>query len=270
MNASKVSGILLEKQILPSTNLDRDVQVDFYLPKNVDPSNLHLLLINDGQDLLKFNFESMLDELHSSGRIEPLLCVAMHCGKDRKSEYGTALIKDYRGRGDKAMKHRDFVLQELIPFTRKTYGVEKFKSISFAGFSLGGLSAIDIAWNHPNEFSRIGVFSGSLWWRLRGLKEGYVEDTDRIMHKQIREGGYYPWLKFFFTTGSLDEKMDRNNNGVIDSIDDTMGLISELEKKGYTVGEDVVYINYKDGKHDVETWGRAMPGFLIWGWGVSK
>ena len=53
------------------------------------------------------------------------------------------------------------------------------------------------------------------------------------MHKLIREGDYKPGLQFYFTTGSLDEKMDRNNNGIIDSIDDTLGLIEELEKKGY-------------------------------------
>ena len=68
-------------------------------------------------------------------------------------------------------------------------------------------------------------------------------------------------------TGSHDEKMDRNSNGIIDSIDDTLGLIEELEKKGYNHENDIHYVNYEDGKHDVKTWGRAMPAFLKWGWG---
>jgi hypothetical protein len=53
------------------------------------------------------------------------------------------------------------------------------------------------------------------------------------MHAQIQDGHYAPWLKFFFQTGVLDEAADRNNSGIIDSIDDTMDLIKELEKKGY-------------------------------------
>ena len=43
----------------------------------------------------------------------------------------------------------------------------------------------------------------------------------------------------------------------------------ELEKIGYRNGTDIRYINYEDGKHDVKTWGKAMPDFLKWGWGKS-
>jgi len=62
--------------------------------------------------------------------------------------------------------------------------------------------------------------------------------------------------------------MDRNNNGIIDSIDDTLGLIDELVKKGYNREQDIVYLEYEDGKHDIPTWGRAMPEFLRWSYGT--
>ncbi|MGL6267221.1 MAG: alpha/beta hydrolase, partial [Chitinophagaceae bacterium] len=68
-------------------------------------------------------------------------------------------------------------------------------------------------------------------------------------------------------TGVLDEIADRNNNGIIDSIDDTMDLIGELVKKGYKKEEDIVYLEYEDGRHDVPTWGRAFPAFLKWAFG---
>jgi predicted alpha/beta superfamily hydrolase len=131
-------------------------------------------------------------------------------------EYGTASILDYKGRGAKAKAHQDFVLQELLPYINSIWK-GAFKEKGYAGFSLGGLSAIDAVWHYPGEFSKAGVFSGSLWWRLRDIKDGYNEQTDRIIHKLIREGEYKPGLKFYFTTGSHDEKMDRNNNGIIDS-----------------------------------------------------
>jgi hypothetical protein len=64
----------------------------------------------------------------------------------------------------------------------------------------------------------------------------------------------------------LDEKLDRNNNGIIDSIDDATDLIAELKKKGYS-DDAIRYLEMEDGKHDVQTWAEAFPEFLKWGWG---
>jgi len=86
------------------------------------------------------------------------------------------------------------------------------------------------------------------------------------MHRQIRESVDKPALKFFFQCGELDELEDRNNNGVIDSIDDTIDLLRELHAKGYKEGTDFRYLQLKNGKHDVPTWAKALPEFLKWGW----
>lgn len=64
----------------------------------------------------------------------------------------------------------------------------------------------------------------------------------------------------------MDETKDRNHNGIIDSIDDTLDVIKELETKGYKNEKDIYYMEMKDGHHDIATWGRAMPVFLKWGW----
>jgi len=67
----------------------------------------------------------------------------------------------------------------------------------------------------------------------------------------------------------LDENADRNNNGIIDSIDDTLDLIVELKAKGYT-DEHIEYLLLADGKHDVPTWANAFPAFLKWGYKIQK
>jgi len=267
MQRSKQAGVPVKNVILNSTHLGREVLVDLYFPPiNTDPKSTSLLIINDGQDLPKFHFDQMLSELYRANEIKPVFCAGIHCSAERKMEYGTASLKDYKGRGAKARLHQQFVFKELIPYINANWQNE-FKEKAYAGFSLGGLSAIDTVWHHPDEFSKAAVFSGSLWWRSKDLHHGYNEETDRIMHKLIREGDFKAGLKFYFTTGSLDEKMDRNKNGIIDSIDDTLGLIEELEKKGYINEVDIKYVNYENGRHDVFTWGRAMPEFLRWGWG---
>ncbi len=260
-------SIKREVDDIESVLLQRTVRVESFLSgMNQNLSALDLLLINDGQNMEELGLGLMLEHLINSDEISPLLCVAIHAG-DRLMEYGTSGILDYLGRGYKALLYTRFIREELIPFIKLKYKVTSFRQQSFAGFSLGGLSALDIVWNYPDEFKIAGVFSGSLWWRNKNIGDGYNEDTDRIMHARIRNGSYLPGLKFFFEAGALDETMDRNNNGIIDSIDDTLGLIDELIKKGYTVPDDILYLELQEGRHDITTWAKAMPEFLKWGWG---
>jgi enterochelin esterase-like enzyme len=262
-----LQSIIVEQITIVSDYLEREVIVDAYLPKNILlPEQLPLLLINDGQDLVKIHFDEMLDEAIGNGDIQPLMCIGIHCGEDRKLEYGVAHRQDYKGRGSRAGQYNKFVFDELLPYIRRQYNISNFKEKAFAGFSLGGLTALDIAWNYASEFTKVGVFSGSLWWRRKAYDDGYDDETDRIMHLQVRKGTFRPWLKFFFQCGTEDEAEDRNKNGVIDSIDDTLDLIVELKAKGYT-DEHICYYEMDGGKHDVKTWGEALPGFLKWGWG---
>lgn len=266
MALPELQSIITEQKTIRSVYLKRDVTVDFYLPSNTEPTELSLLLINDGQDLPEMNFANMLDGLMRTGQINPLLCAGIHAGK-RFSEYGTAHIVDYKKRGERSFSYQQFLAEELLPLVHIAYGIERFKTKAIAGFSLGGLSAIDTLLNYPHLLSVAGIFSGSLWWRTKGLEDGYNEETDRIIHQKIKNAKYYEGLRFYFTTGSLDETADRNNNGIIDSIDDTLSLIEELKKLGYDIEHNIKYINYDDGRHDVATWGKAMPQFLLWGWG---
>lgn len=269
MFAGSTNCVKQNHHILSSKFLNRAVKVDCYFPSTIKNGELpDLLLINDGQDLRTMEFEDIIGDLLSEEKIRPVFCVGIHCAPDRKNEYGTAKILDYKGRGKNAAKFTQFVFEELIPFIRIQYRIETFYRKAYAGFSLGGLCAMDIVWNHPQEFFMCGAFSGSFWWRDKDQEaHDFDEDTHRIMHRQVREGGFYPWLRFFFEVGTKDETADRNNNGIIDSIDDTQTLIAELEHKGYR-DEDIFYLELKDGKHDVETWAIALPSFLEWAYGI--
>src|SRR3954452_20287059 len=128
MEKITLNNILTEQSLIQSKFLERNVQVDAYLPLNVEhPENLSLLLINDGQDLPKMPFDEILDSLISDNLIEPLVCIGIHCGPDRKMEYGVAAEKDYKARGAKARSYTQFVFEELLPFMHKTYLIPSFK-----------------------------------------------------------------------------------------------------------------------------------------------
>ena len=262
------TGIVVETATLPSEFLDRSVKVTFYLPANIaQPENISLLLVNDGQDLEAMGFDKMITYLSQAELITPLLVVGIHCGEDRLNEYGVLAGPDFKGRGTKGAAYQRFLFEELLPYLYSHYNISSFKEKAFAGFSLGGLSAFDIVWNNPGVFSKVGVFSGSLWWRTKDKSEKtYNEWKDRMMHRQVKDGQYHPGMKFFFQCGLLDETEDRNKNGVIDSIDDTIDLMRALLQKGYKEGKDMQYLQLPKGKHDVPTWARALPVFLKWGW----
>lgn len=71
-------------------------------------------------------------------------------------------------------------------------------------------------------------------------------------------------MKFWFQCGTLDETADRNQNGVIDAIDDTLDVIKELQEKGYSYPVDITYVQVEGGKHDLQTWAMVFPQFLEW------
>lgn len=249
---------------LYSGHLHRHVTVSVLLPEAAARQNgkLPLILFQDGQDFPALRLPETMEQLTREGSVPPLAIVGIHAAENRIYEYGVAVQADYMGRGSLAGAYTRFILDELLPHLYQHYPVARVRH-TIAGFSLGGLMALDIAWNHPEHFSHTGVFSGSLWWRQRAFTDDY-DDSDRIMHRQIRSAVAKPDLKFWFQTGTLDETSDRNNDGVIDSIEDSLDCIAELERKGYRWHRDVRYHEVAGGEHNPHTWARVLPAFLKW------
>lgn len=266
METEQIDDLMVENIEVQSRYLKRTVKIDLY-HSDAAADHCSLLLVNDGQDLVKMGFENILRRL----KLKPLVIAGIHCGEDRKNEYGMSAAPDYKGWGARAAFYEKFVIKELIPFLHNRYNSVIFTETSFAGFSLGGLSALDIAWNHPEIFSMAAIFSGSLWWRsVDKDSKDYDPWKHRMMHSQIKESDFHKGFKFFFECGELDEVEDRNKNGVIDSIDDTIDLMRILVRKGYREGTDISYLQMPDGRHDVPSWAKALPAFLKWGFAVKR
>jgi enterochelin esterase family protein len=255
------------KIIINSELLKREAICDILMPDEIDNTQpVNLLLLNDGQEAENVDLKQTLQNLYKQGSIRPLIVVAIHAGEERLQEYGIAGKPDYKKRGSKADLYARFIKLELFNAIEQLTHLQNFEITAFAGFSLGGLSALDIAWNNPQLFNKVGVFSGSLWWRGKELNKGYT-DADRIAHAMIKATAGKPALKFWLQTGTRDETADRNRNGIIDSIDDTIDLIKELEDKGYKRPDDISYIEIVGGGHDAATWAKVMPKFLCWAFG---
>jgi enterochelin esterase-like enzyme len=253
---------------LYSRNLKRTVKLHIlHTPPPSDRSLINLLILNDGQDLERLRVKETMDSLYKEGKLLPLIIIGVEAG-DRMQEYGVTDKPDYLGRGSKAGLYDAFINDELYPYAKKESGVRKFQSFVIAGCSLGGLSAIDIAWNHPDKISKVGVFSGSFWWRDKSSDDSsYSDEKNRIMYAKLKASRKKPGLQYWFYAGAAEEKSDRDKDSIIDVIDDTKDIINLLKKKNVVASDGIAYRELPTGIHDYSSWSLVFPEFLIWAFG---
>ena len=212
----------------------------------------------------KLHVKETMDSLYKEGKLLPIVIIGVEAG-DRMQEYGVADKPDYLGRGNRAGLYDAFINDELYPYAKKESGVRKFQSFVIAGCSLGGLSAFDIAWNHPDKISKVGVFSGSFWWRDKSSDDStYSDEKNRIMYSKLKASRKKPGLQYWFYAGAEEEKSDRDKDSIIDVIDDTKDIINLLEKKNVVTTDGIVYRELPTGIHDYSSWSIVFPEFLIW------
>ena len=251
-----------------SRHLQRKVKLTILnTPVPDNKGELNLLLMNDGQDFEQLRIKEITDSLWKKKLIQPLLIVGIHAG-DRMQEYGVADKPDYENRGSRAGYYNAFVNNELYFFIKKKVSIRKFKSVVMAGASLGGLSAFDIAWNHADKIDKVGVLSGSFWWRDKDVADSTYNDIDnRIMYAKIKSSRKKPKLQYWFYAGNKEENSDRDKDGVIDVVDDTKDLIQLLQEKKVAGSTDIVFIENRYGEHNQQSWSKALPSFLTWAFG---
>ena len=127
-----------------------------------------LVVLFDGYPYLNLIPGSViLDNLIAAGKIPPTVGVFIS-QRDREKEMAPNTA------------FNDFVVSELIPWTRANYNVThapKFTAIG--GSSLGGLMAAYAGLRHPEIFGKIIAQSGSFWWspvpNIRTLPDARVE-----------------------------------------------------------------------------------------------
>ncbi|MCA9961776.1 MAG: esterase family protein [Anaerolineales bacterium] len=250
----------------PSRHLGNVRDISLFLPPGYTATNgaYPVLYLNDGQDVMPLRLRETMAALIARGKIAPLIVVAIPTNEDRLHEYGTAVTINAQGLGSKASAYTKFIIEELMPHINQTLPVSRQPAhTAFLGMSLGGLSAFDIAWNYPHLFGTVGVFSGSFWWRA-GADDPYVTPGKLIAHELVRNGRYHPGQRFWFEAATQDETDDRDGDGIIDAIQDTLELMDALAQIGYKRGQEMVYAEIRGGRHNYDTWAEVLPDFLTW------
>ena len=96
------------------------------------------------------------------------------------------------------------------------------------------------------------------------MLQGVPPDLARVIQKMVRESYTHPALRMFFSVGPAEDTNDRDNNGVIDMVQDTTDLLAELTQKGYQSGVDFIYEQVEGGTHELASFTKVLPDFLRW------
>jgi enterochelin esterase-like enzyme len=277
LNANGRSGSvvvtrLVEIRSLPLESGDEPNRVfrsSVVLPAGYDErtDEYPVIYMHDGQWLSDERVPETLEWLLSQGLVPRLVVVAIHATSDRIAEYGVAGTPCPCGGqplGARADNFQGFVVDDLMPQIEANYRVMTGpENTSVMGFSLGGLSAMDLVWRRDDLFGTIGGFSSSFWY--------YSNDTNsfgsRVIHQLVRNGEHHPGQRFWFEAGTRDTLADRDIDGVNDQIEDALDLVAELQNKGYVFGSEVNYFEVDGGFHNNETVAHAIPHFLQWAYG---
>ncbi len=170
-----VGGELSEHSV-SSTHLGSSRTVTIYTPPNYDASSDRVygsLLLHDGSDYLRLgNMPAILDNLISSGRIEPLVAFFLDPA-DRMEEYARSSNEAFV----------DFVIEEFVPWAESTYNISREPGrTAVTGISLGGNISAQLCNEHPEVFglcaplsTAFGVDRGALLSRIADSGESTVK-----------------------------------------------------------------------------------------------
>ena len=245
--------------------------ITLYLPGfKYDAAKAYFLVLNDGQDVGALGLAGTLSDLWNKNQLAPLIVIAVPA-VDRLQQYGTsehdlaiACNADNTQYGTKAADYEKFVLTELLPAAAQAVGFRPPAArTGIAGVSLGALSAFSIAWDHPEVFGFAGAMSGSFWWRTDGSTVQAAQAT-RIQQAIVARGAPHPGFRAFFSAGTAEETADRDGNGIIDVIDDTLWLMTRLDGQGLVRDRDYTWVQVDGGIHGYSTWTNVFPRLLTW------
>jgi len=230
-----LNGKLSDNRIISSEVLGYDLQYRVYTPANVDAQdNLPVIYLTDGQWYIsEGGMHKVIDELISSGKIEPIVAVFV----DNRDPHN---LRDNR-RNSQFLgneKYVDFYRDELVKKIENDYPVSKQQEDrAIMGLSFGGLNATFFGAKASDTFHMLGIQSPAL------------HPVNNI-YTLYKEQPKLP-LKIFLSTGSSNDTEVHARK-----------LKKTLEGKGY----DFEYIEVDEG-HNWRNWEPLLDDTLIYFFG---
>ncbi|MEP6618319.1 MAG: alpha/beta hydrolase-fold protein [bacterium] len=251
--AHTITGDVRLHERFHSRFLPQDRTIAVYLPPGYDPTSRRrypVLYLHDGQNLFdratSFGEEWQVDETAQSliacGEIDPLIVVGIYnTGDNRVDEY-TPTRHPATERGGRAGDYGRMMVDELKPFIDRRYNTLPAGShTAVGGSSLGGLLTLYLGLEYPDTFTRLAALSPSVWW-----------DECVILRRVGALEGQLP-VRIWLDAGTAE------GQGTIENV---RALRDALVAKGWTIGDDLAYVEASGGEHNEVSWAARFADVL--------
>lgn len=196
--------------------LKKTMPVSIYKPKNFDTKiNKKILYFFHGRTgsntiLEMLNLQNVCDQMILENKIEPFMIVCPSIGYSRginSCEKTKTVLRDFDNVELHLGRYEDYIIEDLLPFIEKKYGIPNNRFIG--GISAGGYTALHIAFNHIEKFSKVGGHMPAI--------DLEFENEDRIFFKNLETWHKYDpisiakkfnnnaEIKVFLDAGNKDE-----------------------------------------------------------------
>ncbi len=225
--------------------------LSIYLPPGYDSAQKQgtkrfpVIYFYDGQDVFtSLGAAQILDDYIRAGRIQPVIMVGVHSSAQRSSEtipYHDAWIQaNWGSAGPRAQEFATLLKDRIVPAIDAEYYTDKrAESRAIMGFSLGGLFAGWCGVKYPETFGSVVCFSPSFWV------------ADDKFFDDVQSGTTKP-RRFRFDVGATTGEWNYY-----------VPLIGVLKKKGLVYGENLMYYEDPQGRHNAASWQERLPDALL-------
>jgi enterochelin esterase family protein len=236
-----------------------------YVPAQYDPAKpCSLMIFQDGHAFLDENGSAratnVIDNLTHRREIPVMISVYINPGRrpDQQEPNGRQWGDGTTNRGEEYNSLDDryarVIVDELMPELYAKYNISKeAKDHGIGGCSSGAIAAFTVAWERPDQFSKVLSTVGS-FTNIRGGNK--YPDI-------IRESEKKP-IRVFFEDGRNDNRGQRRGGSYDESWDwfkQNVRMVEAMTEKGY----DVNY-TWSIGNHGLKPGGVIMPEMMRWLW----
>jgi predicted alpha/beta superfamily hydrolase len=230
----------------------RDVIV--YLPpgyRRRGRTRYPVLYMHDGQNLFDphtafipghhWRVGETADELIAAGRIAPLIIVGVYnTGAPRIAEYSPT--RDKRHGGGLADAYGRLLVEDLKPHIDATYHTHRDAAhTGLGGSSMGALVTLHLGLRHPGVFSKLAVFSPSVWWDQRVIL--------RTVARYKGDARPHIWLDM----GTAEARY---------ALGDARLLRNALVRAGWVEGDTLAYAEHEGATHSEAAWAARIGPML--------
>ncbi|MEY4902672.1 MAG: hypothetical protein RLZZ292_487 [Bacteroidota bacterium] len=244
--------IITEEFEMPQLGKKRRISI--LLPHNYHAETQRrypVIYLQDGQNLFNdhapygnWQVNKKLAVLSEQGKGDVIIVAIDHGGSERIAEYTPSYANTRFGTG-LGKKYARFMADTLKPYIDKNYRtLSDREHTGIGGSSMGGLISIYAGLMYPEEFSKLMIFSPSLWV------------TPKI---------YFEAINFFQPSGKTKIYLYVGGKEGKSTVENVERFKEVLERRGM----DGSPIDFElsidpEGQHNEERWGREFPKALEW------